>query len=267
MNARDLGSQSVLLSSHQAGVTMLTLNRPDQFNSLSEPLLDLLQAELDRIANDKSVRVVILAAAGRGFCSGHDLKEIRSIGDQSAVEKLFAKCSRMMMRIGSLPQPVIAKVHGLATAAGCQLVAACDLAIASSHAQFSTPGVNMGAFCSTPSVALGRNVARKHAMQMLLTAEVISADRAAEIGLVNRVVLPEQLDFETVKLARLLTTKSAAAIATGKRIFYEQLSMPLDQAYAFAGHAIACDFAGADAKEGIDAFLGKRHPDFPSNQA
>jgi enoyl-CoA hydratase/carnithine racemase len=266
MNARDQVTEPVLLSADVDGITTLTLNRPEKFNSLSEQLLDGLQSEFDRIAHDKSVRVVILAAAGRGFCSGHDLKEIRSIGDRAAIEMLFAKCSKMMMTISSLPQPVIAKVHGLATAAGCQLVAACDLAIASTLAKFATPGVNMGAFCATPSVALGRNVARKHAMHMLLTAEMVSAERAMQIGLVNEVVTPEQLDLEVEELARLLTTKSAAAIATGKRIFYEQLAMPLDQAYALAGHAIAADFVGADAKEGVEAFIEKRHPDFPSNR-
>jgi enoyl-CoA hydratase/carnithine racemase len=171
----------------------------------------------------------------------------------------------MMTSITQLPQPVIARVHGLATAAGCQLVAACDLAVASVEAKFQTPGVSMGAFCATPSVALGRNVARKHAMEMLLTAELVTAERAAEIGLVNRVVSHDRLIPETAQLAALLATKSAAAMASGKRVFYEQLTMPLEDAYRFASHAIACDFLAADGQEGVDAFLSKRVAHFPSN--
>jgi enoyl-CoA hydratase/carnithine racemase len=206
------------------------------------------------------VRVVVLAARGRGFCAGHDLKELRAMGGVADVEALFGRCSRMMMTITQLPQPVIAKVHGLATAAGCQLVATCDLAVASATATFATPGVNIGAFCSTPGVALGRAVGRKDAMAMLLTGDAVDAERAREIGLVNRVVAPDALDADVHSLARLIATKSPAAIASGKRLFYRQLEMPIADAYAMAGHAIACDFVGEDGKEGVDAFIGKRPP-------
>lgn len=253
-------SEALLLVETAGGVATLTLNRPGQFNALSAALIGELQAALDRVAGDADVRVVVLAARGRGFCAGHDLKEIRAMGDVSAVEALFAQCSRMMTTITQLPQPVIAKVHGLATAAGCQLVASCDLAVASSTATFATPGVNIGAFCSTPGVALGRAVSRKHAMEMLLTGEAVDAERAQAIGLVNRVVAPDALDAEVDGLARLIASKSPAAIASGKQVFYQQLEMPLGQAYAFAGHEIARDFFGEDGQEGVDAFLSKRAP-------
>jgi enoyl-CoA hydratase/carnithine racemase len=253
-------AEALLLVEATDGIATVTLNRPGQFNALSGALIDELQSTLDRIAGDPAVRVVVLAAHGRGFCSGHDLKEIRAMGDVPEVEALFARCSRMMMSITRLPQPVIAKVHGLATAAGCQLVATCDLAVASTAATFATPGVNIGAFCATPSVALGRAVGRKHAMEMLLTGETISAERASAIGLVNRVVSPEALDAEVERLAQLVASKSAAAIASGKQVFYRQLEMALGEAYSVAGHAIACDFFTEDGKEGVDAFLGKRAP-------
>jgi len=251
-------AEELLLVEATDGIAVVTLNRPGQFNALSRALIDDLQTTLDRIAADSSVRVVVLAARGRGFCSGHDLKEIRAMGDVAEVEALFARCSQMMMTITRLPQPVIAKVHGMATAAGCQLVATCDLAVASTAASFATPGVNIGAFCSTPSVALGRAVGRKHAMEMLLTGAPISAERAAAIGLVNRVVPSEALDAEVIALATLIASKSATAIASGKQVFYRQLEMPLGDAYGVAGHSIACDFFTADGKEGVDAFLGKR---------
>src|SRR5262249_7536720 len=186
------------------GIATVTLNRPGQFNALSSALIDELQSTLDRIGKNPGVRVVVVAARGRGFCSGHDLKEIRAMGDVGEAEARFAPCSRMMRAFTQLPQPVIAKVHGLATAAGCQLVATCDLAVASTAATFATPGVNIGAFCSTPGVALGRAVGRKHALEMLLTGAPISADRACAIGLVNRVVPPEALDPEVSALATLI---------------------------------------------------------------
>jgi enoyl-CoA hydratase/carnithine racemase len=253
-------AEALLLVETSDGVATLTLNRPGQFNALSGALIDELQSALDAAAADPTVRVVVLAARGRGFCSGHDLKEIRAMGAVAEVEALFARCSRMMMTLAQLPLPVIAKVHGLATAAGCQLVATCDLAVASATATFATPGVNIGAFCTTPGVALGRAVGRKHAMEMLLTGEAIGADRAREIGLVNRVVSPDALDAEVASLAKLLASKSPAAIASGKQVFYRQLELPLGDAYALAGHAIACDFLGDEGKEGVDAFLGKRAP-------
>jgi len=251
-------AEELLLVEAADGVATVTLNRPGQFNALSGALIDTMQSTLDRIAEDPGIRVVVLAARGRGFCSGHDLREIRGLGDVAEVESLFARCSRMMMTFSRMPQPVIAKVHGLATAAGCQLVAACDLAIASTAATFATPGVNIGAFCSTPGVALGRAVGRKHAMEMLLTGTAISADRACTIGLVNRVVSPEALDGEVSALATLIAAKSSAAIAGGKRVFYRQLEMPIGEAYDTAGHSIARDFFTEDGKEGVDAFLGKR---------
>jgi len=251
-------AEAVLLVETTEAIATVTLNRPNQFNALSSALIDELQSALDRIAADPGVRVVVLAAGGRGFCSGHDLKEIRAMGGVAEVESLFARCSRMMTTLTRLPQPVIAKVHGLATAAGCQLVATCDLAVASNAATFATPGVSIGAFCSTPGVALGRAVARKHAMEMLLTGAPISAERAFAIGLVNRVVSPEALDAEVNALAALIASKSPAAIASGKQVFYRQLEMPLGEAYDVAGHSIACDFFTEDGKEGVEAFLGKR---------
>jgi len=242
------------------GIATVTLNRPGQFNALSGALIGELQSALDRIAVDRGVRVVVLAATGRGFCAGHDLKEIKAMAAVEEVEALFARCSRMMVTITRLPQPVIARVHGLATAAGCQLVATCDLAVASESATFATPGVNIGAFCSTPGVALGRAVGRKHAMELLLTGAPISAARAHDIGLVNRVVPAEILDAEVSAMATLIASRSSSAIASGKALFYRQLALPLDDAYAVAGHSIACDFFTDDGKEGVDAFLGKRAP-------
>ena len=252
--------EALLLVETTEGIAIVTLNRPARFNALSSTLIGELQSTLDRIAADPAIRVVVLAARGRGFCSGHDLKEIRGMGDVAEVEALFARCSQMMMTITRLPQPVIAKVHGLATAAGCQLVASCDLAVASTTAAFATPGVDIGAFCATPGVALGRAVGRKHAMEMLLTGAPISAERACAIGLVNRVVAPEALDAEVDALATLLASKSSAAMASGKQVFYRQLEMPLGAAYDVAGHAIAEDFFTEDGKEGVEAFLGKRPP-------
>jgi enoyl-CoA hydratase/carnithine racemase len=248
------------------GIANVTLNRPAQFNALSSALIGELQSAFDRLAVDPGVRVVVLAARGRGFCAGHDLKEIRAMAGVPEVESLFVRCSRMMQTITRLPQPVIAKVHGLATAAGCQLVATCDLAVASESATFATPGVNIGAFCSTPGVALGRAVGRKHAMEMLLTGTPIDAARAYAIGLVNRVVPAEALDAEVSAMATLIAGRSSRAIASGKEVFYRQLELPLDAAYAVAGRAIACDFFTADGKEGVDAFLGKRAPIWPNRR-
>ena len=253
-------AEALLLVETTGGIATVTLNRPAQFNALSSTLIGELQSALDRIAADPAIRVVVLAARGRGFCSGHDLKEIRGMGDVAEVEALFARCSHMMMTITRLPQPVIAKVHGLATAAGCQLVASCDLAVASTAANLAAPGVNIGAFCATPGVALGRAVGRKHAMEMLLTGAPISAERACAIGLVNRVVAPEALDAEVNALATLLASKSSAAMASGKELFYRQLEMPLGAAYHAAGRAIAEDLFTEDGKEGVEAFLGKRPP-------
>jgi enoyl-CoA hydratase/carnithine racemase len=260
MNESITQAETLLLSETKDGIATITLNRPGQFNALSSALIDQLQAAFDAAARSREVRVVVLAANGRGFCAGHDLKELRAMGDAREVEALFARCSRMMEAITALPQPVIAKVQGIATAAGCQLVATCDLAVASTTAAFATPGVNIGAFCSTPAVALGRAVGRKHAMEMLLTGEAIDAARACEIGLVNRVVPPDALDAEVGRFAALIASKSSAAIASGKQVFYRQLELSLGDAYRVAGHAIACDFVSEDGQEGVDAFLGKRPP-------
>jgi len=263
MSAPTHPAEAPLLVDVAEGIATVTLNRPGQFNALSSALVGELQSAFDRIAEDPGVRVVVLAATGRGFCAGHDLKEIRAMPGVEEVESLFARCSRMMVTITRLPQPVIARVHGLATAAGCQLVATCDLAIASEAATFATPGVNIGAFCSTPGVALGRAVGRKHAMDMLLTGAPISAARAQEIGLVNRVVAQEALDAEVAAMATLIATRSASAIASGKAAFYRQLELPIDEAYAVAGRSIACEFFTEDGREGVDAFLGKRAPRWP----
>jgi enoyl-CoA hydratase/carnithine racemase len=257
-------SESTLMVDVVDAVATVTLNRPQQFNALSTTLIGELQAAFDSLAADAAVRVVVLAAAGRGFCAGHDLKEIRAMASVEEVEALFARCSRMMLSITRLPQPVIAKVHGIATAAGCQLAATCDLAVAAESATFATPGVNIGAFCSTPGVALGRAVGRRHAMEMLLTGASISAARAHEIGLVNRVVPSDALDAEVAGLATLIASRSATAIASGKAAFYQQLELPIDEAYAVAGRAIACDFFTPDGREGVDAFLGKRAPRWSS---
>lgn len=252
-------SEPILLSTFDDHVAWLTLNRPARYNALSGALVDELQRALDLAASDAAVRVVVIAANGRGFCAGHDLAELRAL-DEAGLEDVFHRCSRMMMTIAHLPKPVIAAVQGVATAAGCQLVAAADLAVACSTAAFATPGVNIGAFCSTPAVALSRAVSRKHAMEMLLTGQPISAMRAYEIGLVNRVVEADALAATVRAMASALAEKSPQAIASGKRLFARQLEVGLDEAYAAASHAIACDFASPDGREGVSAFLEKRQP-------
>jgi len=249
-----------VIRSDNDGVTTLTLNRPKQFNAMSEELLAALQAELDAIAADDSVRVVVIAANGRAFSAGHDLKQMRSNPRQEYYDDLFATCSRMMLTIHKLPQPVIAKVHGLATAAGCQLVAACDLAVAADTAQFATSGIRVGLFCSTPSVPVSRNMGRKRALELLLTGEFIDAATAADWGLINRAVPAEELDAAVQTLADSIVSKSAVAVASGKAMFYRQLEMGLEEAYAYAGTVMACDMMNADAAEGIDAFIEKRAP-------
>jgi len=257
-----LQPQPILLRESRDRVTTLTLNRPDQFNALSGELLGELQAALDDIAKDSGTRVVVIAARGRGFCAGHDLKEIRSLGTQPRIQALFDQCSRMMTSIVRLPQPVIAKVHATATAAGCQLVAQCDLAVAADTAKFAVSGVNFGLFCSTPSVALARNVGRKQAMEMLLTGEFIDAAKAREWGLLNRVVAPADLDAEVARLAALIAAKPRGAVASGKHAFYRHLEMGLEAAYALAAETISCNAASDEGREGLDAFLEKRKPDW-----
>lgn len=248
-----------VLSNIVNGIATVTLNRPERFNPLSYPMISAIQAELDVIASDSSVRVVILAAEGKGFCAGHDLKEMRAhAGDESWQQGLFDACSRMMIALTEMPQPVIARVHGIATAAGCQLVSMCDLALAADSAKFALPGVNIGVFCSTPAVGVVRNIGRKRAMEMLLTGELIDAATALSWGLVNRVVPENKLDGEVGRFTDLILSRSSAAIRLGKQSFYRQIDRPLDAAYDVAGNVMACNMLLEDAAEGIDAFLQKR---------
>jgi enoyl-CoA hydratase/carnithine racemase len=253
-------NEEILLRDDRDGVITLTLNRPAQFNALSEAMLAALQAALDDVAGDARVRCVVLAAAGRAFCAGHDLKEMRANPRQDYYEALFATCSRVMQSIVNLPVPVIARVHGMATAAGCQLVATCDLAVAAESASFAVSGINVGLFCSTPAVALSRNVAPKHAFDMLVTGRFISAAEALSYGLVNRAVPDAALDEAVAALTAEICAKSPAAVRTGKAMFARQLTMRLDEAYAYAGEVMACNMMAEDAAEGIDAFIAKRKP-------
>ena len=253
-------AQSAVLRSDAGGTATLRLNRPGQLNSLSMEMLDALQDALDAVADDPSVRVVVIAANGKAFCPGHDLKEMLANRNREFVGALFDKCCQVMMSMTRIPQPVIARVHGIATAAGCQLVAACDLAVASSDARFATSGINFGLFCATPGVAVSRNVARKRAMEMLLTGEFIDAATALEWGLVNRVVPPAQLDSAVHELAQMLLSKPAAVLAAGKRFFYRQLGMDLEPAYQLASQVITDNMLGDDALEGVGAFVEKRKP-------
>jgi len=249
-----------LLRRDDRGVTTLTFNRGDRLNPLSEAMMDVLQHEVDSIANDNGVRVVVLAGEGKAFCAGHDLKQMRAQPSLAYYQKLFKQCSQLMLSLQLLPQPVIARVHGLATAAGCQLVATCDLAVASTEASFAASGVNYGLFCSTPAVPLSRNVLRKQAMEMLLTGDFIDAHEAQARGLVNRVVAPEALDQAVAALASSILAKPAAAIAMGKRMFYQQDEMGVAAAYQLAGETMACNMMNDCALEGVQAFIEKRTP-------
>ena len=252
--------EPLLLRRDEDGVAFLTLNRPAARNALSVALMAHLQETFDAIAADASVRVVVIGGAGPAFCAGHDLREIRANPGRAQYEALFAQCSRLMLTIIRLPKPVIARVHGVATAAGCQLVASCDLAVASEDARFATPGVNIGLFCSTPMVALSRAVGRKAAMEMLLTGDLVGAARARELGLVNRVVPESELDVEVARLARQITGKSAHVLAIGKEAFYRQAELGIEEAYAYASEAMTRNMLARDAEEGIDAFIAKRPP-------
>ena len=251
---------AVLLEARERGVLRLTMNRPLARNALSVALMDTLIDALDRAAKDTDVRIVVIAGAGSAFCAGHDLREMREDRRRETYERLFAQCSELMLAIVRLPKPVIAEVHGVATAAGCQLVASCDLAVASEAAGFATPGVDIGLFCSTPMVALSRAVGRKAAMEMLLTGELISAARAREIGLVNRVVPSAGLRAAVDALAGEIAGKSAFTIAIGKEAFYRQAELDLAAAYRYAAEVMTTNMLAADAGEGIDAFLAKRPP-------
>jgi enoyl-CoA hydratase/carnithine racemase len=253
-------ASSELLTSLERGVVTVTLNRPQQYNALSSSLIDSLQNAVDMIGEDQQVRVLVIAGTGKAFCAGHDLKEMRSRREPQFVEETFARFSKLMVSLTRIPQPVIARVHGFAFAAGCQLVAQCDLAIAADTAQFATSGVKYGLFCSTPGVALARNISRKHAMEMLLTGEAIDARTALARGLVNDVVDSRELDAQIAKFTQSILDKTPVAVAAGKRTFYDQIEAPLEQAYALATRAMVCNMMADDALEGIDAFSQKREP-------
>ncbi len=261
-NPDEVNAEPILLRDDNNGITRLTLNRPGQYNALSSAMLTELQNSLDAISADDRVRVVILAANGKAFCAGHDLKEMRSSDDRAFHQELFRQCSRMMLTINQMPQPVIAEVNGIATAAGCQLVANADLAVATHESRFAVSGVNLGLFCSTPAVPLSRNLSRKRAMQMLLTGDFISAQQALEFGLINEAVDASSLVQTTQSIAEKITAKSSFAIRLGKQMFYQQLTMDLSEAYAYAGEQMACNMDSDDAREGIDAFIEKRKPDW-----
>jgi enoyl-CoA hydratase/carnithine racemase len=254
--------QSILLREDSEGITTLTLNRPRQYNALSGDMLTELQTALDDIGQDDSIRVVIIAANGKAFCPGHDLKQMRSSEEREFHQALFNQCSKMMLTINQLQQPVIARVNGIATAAGCQLVANCDLAVAAEEARFAVSGINVGLFCSTPAVPLSRNMGRKQAMHMLLTGDFITAQTAQQYGLVNEVVPANELEQATIALAQKVVAKSAHAIKLGKDMFYQQLPMDLSDAYAYAAERMTCNMDSHDAREGIDAFIEKRKPEW-----
>lgn len=249
----------VLLEQHQ-GLARITLNRPAQYNALSEEVLDSLQHILDRLAQDPSLQCVIIQATGKAFCAGHDLKQMRANPEHTYYRDLFTRCSRVMQGVLALPVPVIARVQGLATAAGCQLVATCDMAVASESTRFAVSGINVGLFCSTPAVALSRCVPPKAAMEMLMTGEFISAQRAQELGLINYAVAEDQLDQTVQKLADSILAKSPVAVRAGKAMFYRQRSLAIEQAYDYAGQVMADNMMSNDACEGIDAFIEKRAP-------
>ena len=260
MTDQPLTPDRILQRRDEAGIAWLTLNRPAARNALSMALMQALDAELAAIATDPVVRVVVIGGAGTAFCAGHDLRELRADPGRPAYDALFAQCSRLMLRIVRLPKPVIARVHGVATAAGCQLVASCDLAVAADTARFATPGVNIGLFCSTPMVALSRAVGRKAAMEMLLTGELIDAPTARGLGLVNRVVPAAELDTAVAALAGQIAGKSPLTLAIGKAAFYHQVELDLEAAYAYASEVMVRNMLARDAEEGVDAFLQKRPP-------
>ncbi len=253
-------NEAYVLRTDDGCIATLTLNRPQQFNALSSAMIAALQTEIDRLAKDKDIRVVVLAGEGRAFCAGHDLKEMRANYSKDFQAGLFARCATLMTSLVALPQPVIARVHGIATAAGCQLVSMCDLALAADSARFAVSGINVGLFCASPGVGLSRNVARKQAFEMLVTGDFISAHEAVARGLINRAVAVDALDDEISRLARQIAAKPPAAIAAGKRLFYRQLEMGVEAAYQLAGETMACNMMEADTAEGVDAFIEKRPP-------
>jgi len=259
--------EDILLRSDSNAIATLTLNRPKALNALSEEMLTALQAELDTIAEDRSIRVIVLKGAGKVFCAGHDLKQMQAArqtedGGKAYFNDLFAQCGKLMTTLTKQPQPVIAEVHGIATAAGCQLVASCDLAVAAEGTRFGVNGINIGLFCSTPMVALTRNIHRKQAFEMLTTGEFIEADRAADIGLINRAVPHDDLERETTALAEKLASQLGVSIKVGKESFYKQLEMGLEEAYAFTGANMAKNMMFRDTAQGVAAFLDKRKPEW-----
>jgi len=256
----DADASLVLTTCDSRGLVTLTLNRPDAFNALSESLMTTLQQALDALAKDDNVRVVVIAAAGKAFCAGHDLREMRAKPSLAYYQGLFKQCARLMMSIQNLPVPVIARVHGVATAAGCQLVAMCDLAVAASTARFAVSGINLGLFCGTPGVALSRNVGRKAAFEMLMTGEFIDAQQALAQGLVNRVAAADELDAALSKLVDSILTKPRKAVTLGKSLFYRQLENGIEAAYADAAQTMACNMMDDSALEGVQAFIDKRRP-------
>lgn len=260
MDQSENQSNQFVLRNDSEGIANLVINRPRAYNALSLQCMEAIIEELDRISNDSEVKVVILSGSGKGFCAGHDLKELKSNRDTAFYEKTFETCSRLMLSIIELQKPVIAKVHGIATAAGCQLVATCDLAVADENARFATPGVNIGLFCSTPMIALSRNVSNKHAMEMLLTGDLVSADHAFRIGLVNRVAPQDKLDEETRELASKIVSKSPLTVKIGKKAFYEQKEKDIRSAYEYASRIMVENLMAKDAEEGISAILEKRDP-------
>jgi len=255
-------NEAMVLREDRDGVAWLTLNRPGQFNALSDAMLGAIIEQLDAIATDTSVRVVVLGGAGKAFCAGHDLKEMRGNHSLEFQQALFRKCGKLMLKVMRLPQPVIARVHGIATAAGCQLVSMCDLAVAADVSRFAVSGINVGLFCSTPAVGLSRNMGRKEAFEMLVTGEFIDADEAKRRGLVNRVVPLDGLDDEIGKLTASICAKTPVAVQMGKELFYQQLEMGIESAYQMAAETMACNMMTEDAAEGIDAFIAKRKPDW-----
>ena len=260
--ARAVTEPYVLNERNARGVVTLTLNRPQQFNALSEEMMGALQTELDAVARDDAARVVVIAARGKAFCPGHDLKQMKANPSVDYYRALFAQCAKLMLTIQRMPQPVIARVHGIATAAGCQLVAMCDLAVAASDARFAVSGINVGLFCSTPGVALSRNVGRKEAFEMLVTGDFIDAATAQARGLVNRVVPADELDAEVEKLVASIVAKPGRAIAMGKDLFYRQLEAGIEAAYQMAGQTMACNMIDEAAQEGVQAFMEKRKPNW-----
>jgi enoyl-CoA hydratase/carnithine racemase len=258
--ARTVAEPYVLNERDKRGVVTLTLNRPQQFNALSAEMMTAMQVELDALARDDSARVIVLAARGKAFCPGHDLKQLKSKPSLDYYRRLFAQCSKLMLSLQRLPQPVIARVHGIATAAGCQLVATCDLAVAATEARFAVSGINVGLFCSTPGVALSRNVGRKEAFEMLVTGDFIDAETAKARGLVNRVVPAGELDAEVARLAAAIIALPRVAIAMGKELFYRQIETGVEAAYQMAGETMSCNMIHDVAQEGAQAFMEKRRP-------